>query len=426
MTQSEILFNRAQRVIPGGVNSPVRAFLGVGGTPPFMTAGQGAYVIDADGKRYIDYVASWGPLILGHAHPHIVSAVQDVMANGLSFGAPTELEVLLAEKITQLMPAIEMVRMVNSGTEATMSAIRLARAYTKRDMILKFTGCFHGHHDSVLVKAGSGVLTLGIPGSPGVPDALAKLTLTAHYNDLAEVETIFNNYGEQIAAIILEPVVGNSNCLLPLPGFLQGLRQICDRYGSLLIFDEVITGFRVALGGAQAYYNIKPDLTTLGKIIGGGMPVGAYGGKREIMQFIAPIGPVYQSGTLSGNPIAMTAGLTMLNEISQADFYQKLESLTQQLLAGLKTQAFNAGIPFTTNQIGSMFGLFFSEEEKISTFQQATACNVARFKEFFHGMLQRGIYLAPSAFEAGFISAAHGEKEIETTIEAAKQVFATL
>lgn len=426
MTRSEILFNRAQRVIPGGVNSPVRAFQGVGGTPPFMTAGQGAYVIDADGKRYIDYVASWGPLILGHAHPHIVSAVQDVMANGLSFGAPTELEVLLAEKITQLMPAIEMVRMVNSGTEATMSAIRLARAYTKRDMILKFTGCFHGHHDSVLVKAGSGVLTLGIPGSPGVPDALAKLTLTAHYNDLAEVETIFNNYGEQIAAIILEPVVGNSNCLLPLPGFLQGLRQICDRYGSLLIFDEVITGFRVALGGAQAYYNIKPDLTTLGKIIGGGMPVGAYGGKREIMQFIAPIGPVYQSGTLSGNPIAMTAGLTMLHEISQADFYQKLESLTQQLLAGLKTQAFNAGIPFTTNQIGSMFGLFFSEEEKISTFQQATACNVARFKAFFHGMLQRGIYLAPSAFEAGFISAAHGEKEIEATIIAAKQVFATL
>lgn len=426
MSSSHDLFLKAQQLIPGGVNSPVRAFKGVDSEPLFIQQGTGAYVIDADGKRYIDYVGSWGPLILGHAHPKVLQAVIETAAKGLSFGAPTEIEIRIAEKIIEIMPHVEMLRMVNSGTEATMSAIRLARGFTQRDKILKFEGCYHGHSDSLLVKAGSGALTFGVPSSPGVPVELAQHTLTASFNNLAEVAAIFAKLGEQIAAIIIEPVAGNMNCILPEPGFLVGLRQLCDQYGSLLIFDEVMTGFRVALGGAQAYYQIKPDLTTLGKIIGGGMPVGAFGGRADIMQQLSPLGPIYQAGTLSGNPVAMAAGLATLTEISQPGFHTALAAKTQQLMEGLTARAQAANIAFSTNYLGGMFGFFFTAESKVMSYTQAVTSNVKQFKQFFQGMLQRGIYLAPSAFEAGFISSAHQDHEIQQTLAAAEQVFQSM
>ncbi len=420
------LFITAQQHIPGGVNSPVRAFKGVGGDPVFIQRAQGAYLYEPSGKRYIDYVASWGPMVAGHAHPKIVKAVQEVAANGLSFGAPTVIETRIAEKICELVPSIELVRMVNSGTEATMSAIRLARGYTGRDKIVKFTGCYHGHADSLLVKAGSGVLTLGLPNSPGVPASLAEHTLTLNYNDLEQVKTVFAEMGSQIACIIVEPVAGNMNCIPPVSGFLQGLREVCDEYGNVLIFDEVMTGFRVALGGAQSYYNVKPDLTTLGKVIGGGMPVGAFGGKREIMAEIAPLGPVYQAGTLSGNPVAMAAGLATLEIISEPDFYVELSAKTENFVSELLALAKTANIPMTGVSIGGMFGLFFTTLDKVENFDQVSACDVERFKKFFHGLLEKGIYLAPSAFETGFVSSAHSQEDIEMTLSAAEQVFVSL
>jgi glutamate-1-semialdehyde 2,1-aminomutase len=426
MTRSDELFQRAQKSIPGGVNSPVRAFKGVGGNPIFFNRGEGPYLFDADGKRYIDYVGSWGPMITGHSNPQILDAIQEQMQKGLSFGAPTEIEILLAEKVIELVPSIEMVRMVSSGSEATMSAIRLARGYTGRDKIVKFEGCYHGHADSLLVKAGSGALTLGEPSSAGVPKALARETLTLIYNDLDSVKTVFAELGEQIACIIVEPVAGNMNCIPPVPGFLEGLRSICDQYGSVLIFDEVMTGFRVALGGAQAHYHIKPDLTTLGKVIGGGMPVGAFGGKREIMQCIAPLGAVYQAGTLSGNPIAMIAGLTMLEQVSVKGFYENLDHLAKRLMSGLDHEAAKAGIPFTSNQVGGMFGFFFSTEKHITRYEQVTQCDINAFKHFFHAMLDEGVYLAPSAYEAGFVSSAHTETLIDESIAAAAHAFAKL
>lgn len=426
MTQSEKLFERAKKVIPGGVNSPVRAFNGVGGTPLFIERGEGAYLFDCDGNQYIDYVGSWGPMITGHANPDILDTVQSQMAGGLSFGASTKIEIYLAEKICELVPSIEMVRMVSSGTEATMSAIRLARGFTGREKIVKFEGCYHGHADSLLVKAGSGALTLGEPSSPGVPKALAEKTLTLGFNDLSEVESTFAAMGDDIACIIVEPVAGNMNCIPPAAGFLEGLRKICDQYQSVLIFDEVMTGFRVALGGAQALYGVNPDLTTLGKVIGGGMPVGAFGGRRDIMEYIAPLGPVYQAGTLSGNPIAMAAGLAMLKSVSKGGFYDNLSERAAALMAGLRQQAKAASIPFTTNQVGGMFGFFFSEEETVSNYAQATQCNVERFKAFFHAMLDNGVYLAPSCFEAGFVSSAHTQLIIEETLEASAAAFATL
>ncbi len=419
-------FSAAQVHIPGGVNSPVRAFKGVGGDPIFIQRAKDAYLYDTEDKRYIDYVGSWGPMIAGHANPIVIKAVQEAVENGLSFGAPTLIETRIADKICELVPSIEMVRMVNSGTEATMSAIRLARGYTGRDKIVKFTGCYHGHVDSLLVKAGSGVLTLGLPNSPGIPNALAEHTISLNYNDIEQVKTVFEDLGSQIACIIVEPVAGNMNCILPQAGFLQGLRDICDTYQSVLIFDEVMTGFRVALGGAQAYYNIKPDLTTLGKVIGGGMPVGAFGGKRDIMQHIAPLGPVYQAGTLSGNPVAMAAGVAMLDIISQPNFYDELSIKTKNLVSNLLARAKSAHIPMTGVSIGGMFGLFFSTAEQVTNFEQVSACNVERFKKFFHGMLAQGIYLAPSAFEAGFVSSAHNEKDIQDTLDAAEQVFAKI
>jgi glutamate-1-semialdehyde 2,1-aminomutase len=420
------LFITAQQYIPGGVNSPVRAFKGVGGDPVFIQRAQGAYLYEPSGKRYIDYVASWGPMVAGHAHPKIVKAVQEAAANGLSFGAPTVIETRIAEKICGLVPSIELVRMVNSGTEATMSAIRLARGYTGRDKIVKFTGCYHGHADSLLVKAGSGVLTLGLPNSPGVPASLAEHTLSLNYNDLEQVKTVFAEMGSQIACIIVEPVAGNMNCIPPVPGFLQGLREVCDEYDSVLIFDEVMTGFRVALGGAQSYYNVKPDLTTLGKVIGGGMPVGAFGGKRDIMAEIAPLGPVYQAGTLSGNPVAMAAGLATLEIISEPDFYVELSAKTENFVSELLALAKTANIPMTAVSIGGMFGLFFTTLDQVENFDQVSACDVERFKKFFHGLLEKGIYLAPSAFETGFVSSAHSQEDIERTLSAAEQVFASL
>lgn len=423
---SSQLFEKAKKFIPGGVNSPVRAFRSVGGDPVFITRGSGAYLYDTDGKKYIDYVGSWGPMILGHAHPEVLSRVKTIIDNGLSFGAPTEIEISLAEKVCELMPNVEKVRMVNSGTEAAMSAIRLARGFTGRDKIIKFEGCYHGHADGLLVKAGSGALTLGVPTSPGVPADYARNTITLTYNDIAQAQEVFNDAGSEIAAVIIEPVAGNMNCVPPVPGFLAGLRQLTEQNQSLLIFDEVMTGFRVALGGAQSMYNIKPDLTVLGKVIGGGMPVGAFGGRADIMAHIAPEGPVYQAGTLSGNPVAMCAGLTTLDLISRPGFYEQLEGKANALLQGLRDAAGNNNIPFTTNQAGGMFGIFFSEDKKISSFVQVTACDQERFKRFFHGMLQQGIYLAPSAFEAGFISAAHDTEEIEQTIEAADTVFKNL
>ena len=425
-SRSKKLFQQAKIRIPGGVNSPVRAFNGVGGDPVFFKRGQGAYLYDVDDKQYIDYVASWGPLIVGHVHPEVIAAVTDVMQNGLSFGAPTELETKMAEKVCELVPSMDQVRMVSSGTEATMSAIRLARGHTGRDKIVKFEGCYHGHADSLLVKAGSGALTMGVPTSPGVPADLAKHTLTLQYNDADMVRDTFNRIGDEIACIIVEPVAGNMNCIPPVPGFLQALREVCDQHGSVLIFDEVMTGFRVALGGAQQRYDVKPDLTTLGKVIGGGMPVGAFGGKREIMEKIAPTGPIYQAGTLSGNPVAMAAGLKTLELISEPDFYNHLSDKTQQLTQGLKEKADKAGIPLSTNTVGGMFGVFFTTEEKVSNFAQVSACNVARFKTFYHGMLEKGIYMAPSAYETGFVSSMHSREDIENTIAAAAKVFATL
>jgi len=426
MSHSHDLFAHAQLHIPGGVNSPVRAFRGVGGDPVFIDSAAGPYIFDPDGKRYIDYVGSWGPMILGHAHPDVIEAVGSVIHKGLSFGAPTELESRMADKVCELVPSMDLVRMVSSGTEATMSAIRLARGYTGRDKIVKFEGCYHGHSDSLLVKAGSGMLTLGEPSSPGVPASLAEHTVTLSYNDSEQVKETFAQIGDQIACIIVEPVAGNMNCIPPVDGFLQTLREVCDQHGTVLIFDEVMTGFRVALGGVQAHYGIKPDLTTLGKVIGGGMPVGAFGGRREIMEKIAPLGPVYQAGTLSGNPVAMTAGLKTLELISVAGFFNDLSAKVETLVNGIMEQAKAASIPMTENHVGGMFGLFFSEEDKVTDFAGATACNQARFKQFFHAMLDRGIYLAPSSYEAGFVSAAHSQADIQATIDAAGEVFRTL
>lgn len=424
--RSEQLFSAAQQSIPGGVNSPVRAFNGVGGTPRFIAKADGAYLYDVDGNRYIDYVGSWGPMLLGHNHPAIKAAVLAAVENGLSYGAPTESEVLMAEAIRQIMPNMEMVRMVNSGTEATMSAIRLARGYTKRDKIVKFEGCYHGHADCLLVKAGSGALTLGQPNSPGVPADFAKHTLTCTYNDLASVAATFASYGSEIACIIVEPVAGNMNCIPPQPGFLQGLRAICDQYGALLIIDEVMTGFRVSLQGAQGYYGVIPDLTTLGKIIGGGMPVGAFGGKKEIMAYIAPTGPVYQAGTLSGNPVAMAAGLAMLNALQQPGLYETLTEKTKQVAEGLKAAAAKYGIPLSVNYVGAMFGFFFTDEPEITCFEQVGRCDIDAFKRFYHLMLQEGVYLAPSAYEAGFLSLAHSDADIAETLAAAERCFAQM
>ena len=426
MSRSSELFTAAQKHIPGGVNSPVRAFKGVGGDPIFFKKAKGAYVYDEDGNQYIDYVGSWGPMIVGHAHPDVLKSVQETMQNGLSFGAPTELETQMADLVCKLVPSMDMVRMVSSGTEATMSAIRLARGYTGRDKIVKFEGCYHGHSDSLLVKAGSGALTLGVPTSPGVPAALAEHTITLSYNKIEEVKQVFKEIGDQIACIIVEPVAGNMNCIPPVAGFLEGLREVCDEYGSVLILDEVMTGFRVSLGGAQGYYNIKPDLTTLGKVIGGGMPVGAFGGKREIMEHIAPLGPVYQAGTLSGNPVAMAAGIATLNIVSQDGFYETLTKQTTKLVDGLKERAAKSNIPLTTNQAGAMFGFFFTEEKEITTFEQVSACDPERFKKFYHGMLNEGVYLAPSAYETGFVSSMHSDEDIAKTLDAAEKVFLTL
>ena len=419
---SHDLFTRAQALMPGGVNSPVRAFKSVGGEPFFAKRAEGAYLIDVDGNRYVDYIGSWGPMIAGHAHPHVLDAVARVMRDGLSFGVPNALEVTMAETITRLVPSCEMVRMVNSGTEATLSAIRLARGATGRTKIVKFEGCYHGHGDSFLVKAGSGALTLGVPDSPGVPKALADLTLTISYNDFDAATALFDEVGDEIAAVIVEPIVGNANCILPREGYLQHLRALCTQHGALLIFDEVMTGFRVALGGAQQRYGVTPDLTTFGKIIGGGMPVGAYGGRADLLNQIAPAGPIYQAGTLSGNPVAMAAGLATLELIQAPGFHAALETRTHELCDGLEAAARDAGVAVTTNRSCAMFGLFFTDK-KVETFADATTCDIAAFRRFFHGMLNRGVYLAPSAYEAGFLSSAHGDIEIGHTLEAARDAF---
>ncbi len=426
MSKQGELLERARNRIPGGVNSPVRAFNGVGGDPVFFDHAMGAMLYDVSGKAYIDYVGSWGPMIAGHSHPRILAAVGDAIRKGLSFGAPCENEVRLAEMVCDLVPGLEMVRMVNSGTEATMSAIRLARAATGRDHILKFEGCYHGHADSFLVKAGSGALTLGVPTSPGVPSALADLTLTLPYNDLPAVERIFEEHGESIAAIIVEPVAGNMNCIPPVSGYLEGLRSTCDRYGSVLIFDEVMTGFRVARGGATQLYGVQPDLTTFGKVIGGGMPVGAFGGRQDLMEQIAPTGPVYQAGTLSGNPVAMAAGLASLEIISETGFYYQLAKQTHKLTEGLEQAASDAGVPILTTAVGGMFGMFFTDQETVVNFDQVSRCDIDAFRVFFHLMLERGVYLAPSAYEAGFVSAAHTDEHIEATVSAAREAFASL
>jgi len=420
------LYQEACKYIPGGVNSPVRAFRGVGGEPIFFKKAAGAHVTAADGRRFIDYVGSWGPMILGHAHPQVIEAVQRVAADGLSFGAPTELETQLARRVIELMPSLELIRFVSSGTEATMSAIRLARGFTGRDTIVKFEGCYHGHSDSLLIKAGSGALTLGVPTSPGVPKALANHTVTLNFNDAGQVAEVFRQIGAQIACVIVEPVAGNMNCVPPAPGFLDALRRECDRAGALLIFDEVMTGFRVALGGAQALYGVRPDLTTLGKIIGGGMPVGAFGGRRDIMQRLAPLGPVYQAGTLSGNPVAMIAGLTTLELLSAPGFHQRLQAATDGLMRRLAESARGAGIALSVNHVCGMFGFFFTDQRSVDSYAKVMACDVERFKRFFHGMLDQGIYLAPSAFEAGFLSAAHTDADIDATIAAATRVFTHL
>ena len=419
MSSSQQLFDRARQHIPGGVNSPVRAFKAVGGTPVFIDRSEGAYVFDCEGKRYIDYVLSWGPMIMGHNHPRVREAVIRQSEKGLSFGAPTELEIELADRICDIMPGMDMVRMVNSGTEATMSAIRLARGHTGRDTIVKFEGCYHGHSDSLLVKAGSGALTLGVPSSPGVPAPLADLTLTLTYNDPEGVRAAFAEFGDRIACVIVEPVAGNMNCIPPAPGFLETLREVCTASGAVLILDEVMTGFRFGLQGAQGFYGVEADLTTLGKVIGGGMPVGAFGGKREIMEQIAPLGPVYQAGTLSGNPIAMAAGLATLDIISEPGFYQPLFERTRQLCEGLQGAADRAGVAFTTNHAGTMFGGFFTAEQNISHYGQVMACDSAAFNAFFHRMLEAGVYLAPASYEAGFMSSAHSEADIAATVDAA-------
>lgn len=424
MSDSSQLFAAAQKHIPGGVNSPVRAFKGVGGDPVFIESAAGPYLFGADGKKYIDYVGSWGPMILGHAHHEVIEAVEAVVRKGLSFGAPTAIETQMADKVCELMPSIEMVRMVSSGTEATMSAIRLARGYTGRDKIVKFEGCYHGHSDSLLVKAGSGALTFGEPSSPGVPASLAEHTITLNFNDSEQVRETFNSIGDQIACIIVEPVAGNMNCIPPVPGFLETLREVCDASGAVLIFDEVMTGFRVGLGGVQALYGVTPDLTTLGKIIGGGMPVGAFGGKRDIMEKISPLGPVYQAGTLSGNPVAMTAGLKTLELISAPGFFDELTHKTAHLVNGLREKAERAGVPVAVNQVGGMFGLFFTDAEVVTNFAESTACNQEQFRAFFHAMLDRGVYMAPSAYEAGFVSIAHTETDIEQTLGYAREAFA--
>ena len=420
--RSHALFSRAQQLLPGGVNSPVRAFKSVGGEPFFVQRADGPYLYDVDGNRYIDYVGSWGPMIVGHNHPAVRAAVEQAIGNGLSFGAPCAAEVTMAETITRLVPSCEMVRMVNSGTEATLSAIRLARGATGRQRIVKFEGCYHGHGDSFLVKAGSGMLTLGVPTSPGVPAGLSELTSTLSYNDFEGATALFDDIGGEIAAVIIEPVVGNANCIPPREGYLQHLRELCSKHGALLIFDEVMTGFRVALGGAQAHYGITPDLTTFGKIIGGGMPVGAYGGRRELMQQIAPAGPIYQAGTLSGNPVAMAAGLAMLELIQAPGFHDGLAAATAVLCEGMEAAARDAGVPLTTTRVGAMFGLFFTDQQ-VDTYAQAVACDTAAFNRFFHAMLERGVYLAPSAFEAGFMSSAHTPDVIDATISAAREAF---
>jgi len=426
MSRSDELFAQAQKHIPGGVNSPVRAFKAVGGTPPFVERAQGAYFWDADQRRFIDYVLSWGPMILGHSHPEVVEAVTQAAQKGLSFGAPTERETQLADLLCERVPGMDQVRLVNSGTEATMSAIRLARAYTGRDKIVKFEGCYHGHSDSLLIKAGSGALTYGVPSSPGVPKALAEHTLTLTFNDAEQVRQVFQEIGDQIACIIVEPVAGNMNCVPPLPGFLEALRQVCDQSGALLIFDEVMTGFRVGPRGAQGLTGITADLVTLGKIIGGGLPVGAFGGRRSIMDMIAPRGPVYQAGTLSGNPLATAAGLTTLQLLADEQIYQRLEERTGALVEGMLAEARRAGVPMSANYRGSMFGFFFTGEPLVSRYDQVMACNADRFKQFYAGMLNEGIYFAPAAFEAGFMSIAHSDQDIEQTLSAARRVFAGL
>lgn len=426
MSRSSELFEQAKHVIPGGVNSPVRAFNSVGGTPVFFDHGAGSKIHDVSGKEYIDYVLSFGPLLLGHGAKPILEAIQVQLDKAVTFGAPTALEVEMAQTLVKLVPSMDMVRMVNSGTEATMSAIRLARGYTGRDKVVKFEGNYHGHSDGLLVKAGSGALTLGVPTSPGVPADFAKHTITLTYNDPQSVIDCFAQMGDEIATVIVEPVAGNMNCVLPEPGFLETLREQCDAHGAVLIFDEVMSGFRASLGGAQAVYGVIPDMTCLGKVVGGGMPVGAFGGKRAIMEYLSPVGPVYQAGTLSGNPIAMAAGLAMMAQITQPGFHERVAQRTETLLNGLKAEAKAAGIGMTTNQAGSMFGFFFTDEPKITRYDQVMQCDVERFKRFFHLMLDQGIYLAPSAFEAGFMSDAHSEADIEYTIAAAKNAFAQL
>ncbi|MBO7923198.1 glutamate-1-semialdehyde-2,1-aminomutase [Alteromonas sp. KS69] len=426
MQKSEVLFTRAQKTIPGGVNSPVRAFKAVGGTPRFITKADGPYMWDADGKQYIDYVQSWGPMVLGHNNPQIRQAVIDASEFGLSFGAPTEAEIIMAETVSKLVPSMEMVRMVNSGTEATMSAIRLSRGYTGRNKIVKFEGCYHGHADSLLVKAGSGALTMGVPSSPGVPANVAEHTLTVEYNNIESVKNVFKAHGNDIACIIVEPVAGNMNCIPPVEGFLEGLRDVCDEYGSLLIFDEVMTGFRVSRGGAQERYGIKPDLTCLGKVIGGGMPVGCFGGRRDILTHIAPTGPVYQAGTLSGNPVAMAAGLAAMEQIQEEGLYEGIFENTQALADGMQALANKHGIKLSTNVAGSMFGIFFTDIERVTNYQQAINCNTEQFNKFYHGMLEQGVYLAPASYEAGFVSKAHDKDIIAKTLEAADKVFAML
>ncbi|HWP94941.1 MAG TPA: glutamate-1-semialdehyde 2,1-aminomutase [Gammaproteobacteria bacterium] len=419
-------FEDAQRYIPGGVNSPVRAFRAVGGTPVFVHRAEGPYLFDPHGRRYIDYVGSWGPMVAGHAHPAVIRAVLETVPRGLSYGAPTLAETEMARRICEFVPSIELVRLVNSGTEATMSAIRLARGFTGRDTIIKFEGCYHGHADSLLVKAGSGALTFGVPTSPGVPAAFARHTLTARYNDLDSVAALFQAHGRDIAAVIVEPVAGNMNCVPPQPGFLEGLRELCTRHGALLIFDEVMTGFRVARGGAQALYGITPDLTTLGKIIGGGMPVGAFGGRRDVMERLAPLGPVYQAGTLAGNPIAVAAGLAMLDVVSEPHFYEELGRLTERLCTGLVEAARRTRVPLVVNRVCGMFGVFFTDAAAVRSYDEVMACDQKRFNRFFHGMLAEGVYLAPSAFEAGFVSTAHTDAVIDATVEAAERVLKTL
>jgi len=426
MQRSEQLFERAQLSIPGGVNSPVRAFKAVGGTPRFIEKADGPYIYDVDGKRYIDYVQSWGPMVLGHNNDKIREAVIHAAASGLSFGAPTEAEIIMAEKVREIVPSMEMVRMVNSGTEATMSAIRLARGYTGKNKLVKFEGCYHGHADSLLVKAGSGALTLGVPSSPGVPADVAQHTLTVEYNNLDSVKQVFAEVGDDIACIIVEPVAGNMNCIPPVDGFLQGLRDICDEHGAVLIFDEVMTGFRVSRGGAQERYGVTPDLTCLGKVIGGGMPVGAFGGKKSILTHIAPTGPIYQAGTLSGNPIAMAAGLAAMEQIAEPGLYEPIFNSTIALVEGFQAIADEHGIPFTTNHAGSMFGLFFTDVDKVVNYQQAINCNQERFKQFYHGMLDEGVYLAPASYEAGFVSKMHTQDIVDATLAAARKVFANL